>query len=98
MDKRVFLLVLAAGVIGGLCAFKVTRHYTPPTSVAAQALAAPAPEFELYDQNSPSRIVRLEGYLGRQRVIIAFFDGQAGGSRVERPQSAESGLEPAAKG
>jgi peroxiredoxin len=78
MDKRVFLLVLAAGVIGGLCAFKVTRHYTPPTSVAAQALAAPAPEFELYDQNAPSRIVRLEGYLGRQRVIIAFFDGRAG--------------------
>jgi peroxiredoxin len=78
MDKRVFLLALAAGVIGGLCAFKATRHYAPPTSIAAQALTAPAPEFELYDQNYPSHIVRLEGYLGRQRVILAFFDGKAG--------------------
>jgi peroxiredoxin len=78
MDKRVYLLLIAASVIGGLCAFKLTRHYAPPTSITAQALAAPAPEFELYDQNSPSRIVRLEGYLGRQRVIVAFFDGQAG--------------------
>jgi peroxiredoxin len=78
MDKRVFILVVAAGVIGGLCAFKLTRHYAPPTSIAAQTPAAPAPEFELYDQNAPSRIVRLEGYLGRQRVIVAFFDGQAG--------------------
>ena len=40
--------------------------------------ARPAPEIELYDQSSPSRIVRLEAYLGRQRVIVVFFDGPAG--------------------
>ncbi len=78
MDKRVFLLVLAAAVIGGLCALKMTRSYAPQTTVAARPLAEPAPEFELYDQNSPSRIVRLEGYLGRHRVIVVFFDGRAG--------------------
>ncbi|HUE14866.1 MAG TPA: redoxin domain-containing protein [Planctomycetaceae bacterium] len=78
MDKRVFLLVLAAAIIGGLCAFKAMRSYSPQTTVAARPLAEPAPEFELYDQSSPSRIVRLEGYLGRHRVVVVFFDGRAG--------------------
>jgi thioredoxin-dependent peroxiredoxin len=78
MDKRVSVLVSAAAVIGGLCAFKATRHYPPQGSVAPRAIVEPAPEFELYDQTAPSRIVRLEGYLGRNRMIIAFFDGKAG--------------------
>jgi len=78
MDKRVFLLVLAAAVIGGLCAFKAMRRYVPQTAVAARPIAEPAPEFELYDASRPSRIVRLEGYLGRHRVIVVFFDGAAG--------------------
>ncbi len=36
----------------------------------------PAPAFQLYDQNST--IVNLEAFLHRHRIVIVFFDGQAG--------------------
>jgi peroxiredoxin len=78
MDKRVLLLALSGAVIAGLCAFKATRTYSPPSTVAARPIAEPAPPFELYDQSSPSQFVRLFGYLGRQRVLVVFFDGRAG--------------------
>jgi peroxiredoxin len=78
IDKRLLLLATAAGIIGGLCAFKLGRHYPPPGRIAARAASMPAPAVELYDQSSPSRIVRLEAYLGRQRVLVVFYDGQAG--------------------
>jgi peroxiredoxin len=77
-DKRVLLLALAAAAIGGLCAFRATRTYAPPSTVAARPIAEPAPPFELYDQSSPSQFVRLIGYLGRHRIIVVFFDGRAG--------------------
>jgi peroxiredoxin len=78
MDKRVLLLTLAGAVIGGLCAFKATRTYAPPSTVAARPIVEPAPPFELYDQSSPSQFVRLIGYLGRHRVLVVFFDGRPG--------------------
>jgi peroxiredoxin len=78
MDRRVLLLLISGGVIAGLCAFKATRHFAPQTGISSRPIVEPAPEFELYDQSSPSRIVRLEGYLGRERVIVVFFDGHLG--------------------
>lgn len=83
MDKRVLLLGVAGIAIAGLCAFRVLRTDVPrPSSeVHAATIEEPAPPFELYDQNSPSHLVRLEGYLGRHRVIVVFFDGRAGAHR-----------------
>jgi peroxiredoxin len=78
LDKRLLLLGLAAGIIGGLCAFKLSRRYPPQNNIPTRAVARPAPGVELYDQSSPSRIVRLEAYLGRERVIVVFFDGESG--------------------
>jgi mycoredoxin-dependent peroxiredoxin len=78
VDKRVLFLGLAAAIIGGLCAFKLARHYPPQHSIPARPAARPAPGVELYDQSSPSKIVRLESHLGRERVIVVFFDGAAG--------------------
>jgi peroxiredoxin len=78
LDKRLLLLALAAATISGLCAFKLARHYPPQTSIPARPVAKPAPGVELYDQSSPSKIVRLESYLGRERVIVVFFDRRAG--------------------
>ena len=78
MDKRLVWLALAASLIVGLCVLKLLRHYPAPSSIPVRSIARPAPGVELYDQNSPSQIVRLEAHLGRERVFVVFFDGQAG--------------------
>ena len=46
-----------------------------PTGEPA-VMRQPAPVFQLYDQNST--IVNLEAYLHRHRIVIVFFNGQAG--------------------
>jgi mycoredoxin-dependent peroxiredoxin len=83
MDKRVFLLGVAGIAIAGLCAFRAMRTDVPRPAgeVRTATVEQPAPPCELYDQNSPSHLVRLEGYLGRHRVIVVFFDGRAGAHR-----------------
>ncbi len=81
MDQRLWLFVPAAAVIAGLCLYKATRTYPPAPHVAAAPLSAPAPAFELYDQETPSHLFRLVGRLGRQQVLVVFFDGRAGADR-----------------
>lgn len=81
MDRRL-LLVLAAGlVIGGVCVYRVQTN--KPLDYAAQVRAAttyvPAPAFEGVDENN--EMFRLSSYLGRHRVIVAFYDGAAGADR-----------------
>jgi peroxiredoxin len=71
-------LAAAAVVIAGLCVFQATRRYAPQQTASAEPLAGPAPPFELYDENSPSHLVRLSAYLGRQRVFVVFYDGAKG--------------------
>jgi peroxiredoxin len=78
LDKRLLWLALAAAILVGLCVFKFARRYPAPSSIPARPGTRLAPGIELYDQNSPSQIVRLEAYLGRERVFVVFFDGQAG--------------------
>jgi peroxiredoxin len=80
-DRRLWLLAAAAIVIAGLCAFRATRTYTPQSTATAVPVTGPAPAFELYDENAPSHLVRLSTYLGRQRVIVAFYDGSNGAHR-----------------
>jgi len=80
-DRRLWFLAAAAVVILTLCAYRATRTYTPQSIVIPGRLEGPAPPFELYDENSPSHLVRLSTYLGRQRVFVAFFDGSKGANR-----------------
>ena len=80
-DRRLWLLAAAAVVIVVLCAIRATRTYAPQLNATAAPLTGPAPAFELYDQNSPSHLVRLSSYLGRQRAFVVFYDGLPGAHR-----------------
>ena len=82
-DRRLWLLAAAAIVIAGLCVFRATRSYAPQSTASAAPVRGPAPAFELYDENSPSHLVRLSSYLGRQRVFVAFYDGSRGAHRSQ---------------
>ena len=74
LDKRLLWLALAAAIIVGLCVLKFARHYPCRRAASPRCAGArPAPGIELYDQSSPSKIVRLEAYLGRERVFVVFF-------------------------
>jgi peroxiredoxin len=79
MKNRILILPIAAVVICGLCAYKLTRDYSwqagliPP---AGELRAAPL--FELYDEKKPSGRVRLAAYLGRHPIVLVFFDGSKG--------------------
>jgi peroxiredoxin len=80
-DRRLWLLGAAAVVIVGLCVFRATRTDAPQSTLAPAPLTGPAPSFELYDENSPSHLVRLSSYLGRQRAFVVFYDGLPGAHR-----------------
>jgi peroxiredoxin len=77
-DRRLWLLAAAGVVIVGLCVFRAAHTYAPQSTATEAAVTGPAPAFELYDENSPSHLVRLSSYLGRQRVFVVFYDGSKG--------------------
>ena len=72
---RILILPVAAAVIAGLVAFKLTR---PPQSFRAgdAVMWQPAPPFKGLD--SDNRLVKFERYLGRHEILLIFFDGEAG--------------------
>lgn len=72
---RLLILPLAAAVIAGLVAFKLTR---PPQSFRAgdAVMWRPAPSFKGLD--SDNRLLKFERYLGRHEILLIFFDGDAG--------------------
>ncbi|MEK6258133.1 MAG: redoxin domain-containing protein [Planctomycetota bacterium] len=81
-DRRVLLPIVAGIVIAGVSTWRVMTN--KPQDYAAQVKAAvimrPVSgfrgDFEALD--SDNRLVRLGGFLGRHRVIVLFFDGEAG--------------------
>jgi len=76
--RRIFLVIpVAAALIAGVVAFKLTRRYEPRSELPSAAVVRPAPLFKLYDQNS--ELVRLkERYIGRSKLLIVFYDGTRG--------------------
>jgi peroxiredoxin len=77
--RRIFLILpVSAAAICGLVAYKLSRHYEP-LSPRDYEKPPPAARFQLPDEHS--RVVRLERYLGRQKILIAFFDGSKGPDR-----------------
>jgi len=79
MIPRGLLLLLAAGlVILGLVLFRERqlehwRTVAPPVQAAPRALA---PRFEVADHHR--HLVKFERFLGRQRVVLLFFDAELG--------------------
>ncbi|MCP4174200.1 MAG: redoxin domain-containing protein [Fuerstiella sp.] len=71
------ILPLSAAVIAALCGWRIMNPGGLSDSAATQPeMRQPAPAIQLYDQNST--IVNLEAFLHRHRIVIVFFDGQAG--------------------
>jgi peroxiredoxin len=75
MRRRYLVLPLSAAMIAGLGAYKLSRQYEPLRD-ADYEKPTPAPRFLLADEHS--RVVRLDRYLGRQKLLIVFFDGTRG--------------------
>ncbi len=74
------MIPISAVVIAGLVTFKMTRNYAPPAE-ESEFDARLAPLFEIEDQHS--RKVRLKSYIGRQKLLIVFFDGSQGPEHSE---------------
>ncbi len=73
-----FVPPVAAAVIAALVGYRLTRPAPPPPDPAIVAAIRPIPQpyFKLYDQHS--EIVRLERYVSRHKLLVAFFDGRGG--------------------
>lgn len=81
VDQRLILVLLAGGLIAGVCAYRLMTNR--PLDHAAQVRAAsqphPAPLFEAV--NEQNEMFRLQTYLGRHRIVVVFYDGDAGADR-----------------
>lgn len=75
---RVLVLPIAAVIIVGLVAFKLSQP-PQPRSQAIIDERRPAPKFLALD--SQNELLKFERYLGRQEVLLIFFDGEAGADR-----------------
>lgn len=68
------LAVVAAGLlIATACTWRILTPRTRPAVTMPVADQRPAPAFQLHDQQS--RLVNLEAYLHRHRIVLVFFDG-----------------------
>lgn len=82
--KRVLVLPISAAIILALMAYKYSRTYSDRTTAftpGLKMLPEPLSEFALYDSNN--RLVRFQRYVGRHRIVVVFFDGQAGADKDE---------------
>jgi peroxiredoxin len=74
--RRILLVIpVSAALIIALVIFKMTRKYDP-VPAGSTGDVRPAPLFQLPDEHS--RTVRLASYVGRQKLLIVFFDGSRG--------------------
>ncbi len=91
-DRRMLIPIVSAIVLVGLCAWRIAANRTQDYSaqVAAAVMMRPAPAFEARD--SDNHLVRLGAFLGRHKVIVLFFDGEAG--RDKEPQTASADQDP----
>lgn len=75
-SARILMLLTAAVVITGLCAWRIANPHRANTGGELPEMRLAAPAFQLYDQEST--LVNLESFLHRHQIVLVFFDGQAG--------------------
>ena len=84
-NRRVLIPIVAGVIIAAVSTWRVMINR--PQDYAAQVKAAvimrPVSSFrgDFEALDSDNRLVRLGGYLGRHRVIVLFFDGEAGADK-----------------
>ena len=92
LRPRILLLPIAAAIITGLVAFKMTR---PPQArqFGTADERRPAPAFPALD--SRNKLFKLDAYLGRHEILLIFFDGETGADRdpvLQRVRQSLNGL------
>lgn len=70
------MLPIAAVIIAGLVVYRLEREERGPVVGGAVADRRLAPNIVLSSQSR--QLVKLEGYLGRTRIVLVFFDGDQG--------------------
>lgn len=80
-DRRAFIPILAAVVLTIVTVWRVSanRPQKYEDQVAAAVVMRAAPGFEARD--SDNHLVRLSAFLGRHKIILLFFDGEAGADK-----------------
>lgn len=78
MDRRLIVVLMTGIVIAGVCVYRVRTNQPLDYDAQVQAATtiAPSPLFEGRDE--VNRVFRLSSYLGRHRIIVVFYDGEAG--------------------
>lgn len=78
MRRRVLVLPISAAIITAACVYKLTRSYDHSADVEPETRCA-AMDFDFVLENQHQRQpVRLQAFLGRHRILVVFYDGEAG--------------------
>lgn len=95
MKPRILALPLAAALIIAAIVWKQSQTYAPPDPRLTRYALRPAPSFEATEttEMDSSGFFRLERYLGRQALLLVFFDGTAGAEASETLQHLRSHAE-----
>lgn len=85
-DRRILIPIVAGIIIAVVSTWRVLTN--KPQDYAAQVklesekvIARSAAQFDFDGLDSDNRLVRLKPFLGRHRVIVLFFDGEAGADK-----------------
>ena len=78
MDRRAFVPIIAGIIIAVVCVWRVAtnKEQDYADQVAAAVIKRAAPGFEARDADN--HLLRLGAFLGRHKIIVLFFNGDAG--------------------
>ncbi len=91
-DRRMLIPIIAALVLTVVCTWRVAtnKEQDYADQVAVAVVMRPAPAIE--GRDSDNHLVRLAAFLGRHKIIVLFFDGDAG--RDVDPETAGADNDP----